>query len=60
MDFWLKLAAAVFLGLMVVLLLPVAKRMQQESPEAKPGDWHAALIPVVLVLLFVLLLGRCS
>ncbi|MCC6203107.1 MAG: hypothetical protein IT494_08905 [Gammaproteobacteria bacterium] len=60
MDFWLKLATALFLGLMVVLLLPVAKRMQQQSPEAKPGDWHAALVPVALVVLFVLLLVRCS
>jgi len=30
--------------------------MLKESPAAQPGDWHAALLPIGLVVVFVLLL----
>jgi len=53
---WMKIASAVFLGLMIAMLLPRAKAMLENSPEAKPGDWTGALIPIFGVLGFVLLL----
>lgn len=58
MELWIKIATALLIGLMIVLLLPVAKRMYQQSPEARPGDWQAVIIPIALVVLFVILLVR--
>ncbi|HMM74981.1 MAG TPA: hypothetical protein PJ986_04685 [Gammaproteobacteria bacterium] len=52
----MKIGSAVFLGLMIAFLLPRAKAMMENSPEAKPGDWTGALIPIFGVLGFVLLL----
>ena len=42
---WMKIMSAVFLGAML-----------ENSPQAKPGDWTSALIPIFGVLGFVLLL----
>ena len=56
MELWMKIAIGAFLALMIVLLLPMAKRMYQESPEAQPGDWTSVLIPIALVVGFVALL----
>lgn len=53
---WMKILSALALGAMLVLLFPRARRMMNESPAAKPGDWGAALVPIVLVVGFVLLL----
>ncbi len=53
---WMKIGSAVFLGLMIAMLLPRAKAMMEHSPQAKPGDWTGALIPIFGVLGFVLLL----
>ncbi len=52
----MKIASAVFLGLMIAFLIPRAKDMLQNSPQAKPGDWTGALIPIFGVIGFVLLL----
>ena len=44
------------LGLMIALLLPRAKAMLENTPQAKPGDWTAALVPILGVVGFILLL----
>ena len=50
----------VLLGLLAVVLVvwfwPGVKRAIQQSSEAKEKDWKAAVIPLALVVLFVLLL----
>lgn len=53
---WMKILSALFLGLMIVLLFPRAKAMLENSPQAKPGDWTGAMIPILGVLGLVLLL----
>ena len=53
---WTKIAIAIFCGIMVIALLPVARHMYKESPEAKPGDWGSVLVPIMLVIAFVALL----
>ena len=58
MENWMKVVSAVALGMMLVFLIPRAKQMLANSPAAQAGDWHAALIPVALVVLFVILLMK--
>ncbi len=53
---WMKIGSAVLLGLMLVFLLPRAKAMLDGSPKAQAGDWHAALVPILAVVAFVVLL----
>ncbi len=53
---WMKIASAVMLGLIIALLIPRAKAMLENSPQAKAGDWSAALIPILGVVGFILLL----
>lgn len=56
METWMKIASAIALGLMLVFLFPRAKQMMTESPAAQRGDWKAALLPIVAVVLFVIFL----
>lgn len=53
MSTWMKILWAIPLVLMLVFLLPRAKQMLKDSPEAKPGDWNAILLPIALVIGFV-------
>jgi len=46
---WIKIGTAVLLGMMVIMLLPHAKNMVNNSPKAQPGDWSSFVIPVGLV-----------
>ncbi len=55
-NMWMKIISALFLGAMLIFLLPRAKHMIQNSPKAGEGDWKAVLIPLVLLVLFVLFL----
>lgn len=55
-SIWMKLLYALPLLLMVIWLLPRARHMFSNSPKAQTGDWRAALLPIVAVILFVLLL----
>ena len=56
METWMKVASALALGLMLVMLLPRAKQVVAETPAARKGDWRAALLPIAAVVVFVLLL----
>ena len=56
MDMWMKIGSAVLLGMMLVFLLPQAKNMLQNSPDAEPGDWQAFLLPLIAIGGFVALL----
>ncbi len=56
MDMWMKVVSAIFLGLMIVVLLPRAKAMLENSPKPEVGDWRGALLPIAGVIVFVVLL----
>jgi len=56
MDMWMKIGSALLLGTMLVILWPRAKVMLKESPKGSAEDWKGALIPLLLVALFVILL----
>jgi hypothetical protein len=56
MNIWLQIGSAVVVVLMLVFLYPTAKRWMTDGPKAQPGDWQAAMIPLLLVAGFVLLL----
>ncbi len=53
---WMKIGSAILLGLMLVFLLPRAKQMVANSPDAQAGDWSSALLALAGVALFVLVL----
>ncbi|MCB1830030.1 MAG: hypothetical protein H6964_00670 [Chromatiaceae bacterium] len=53
---WMKIGSAVLILAMIIFLFPRAKQMLQDSPEAKPGDWQGAILPILAVVGFVLLL----
>ena len=52
----MKIASAIFLVLILVFLLPIAKSMLTNSPKAEAGDWQAAIIPLAAVVGFIALL----
>ena len=52
----MKIGYAILIGMMLMFLIPRAKQMVKESPKGSTSDWQGALIPLVLVILFVLLL----
>jgi hypothetical protein len=56
MEMWMKILSAITLGIMLVVLVPRAKIMLQNSPKAGEGDWKAVLIPLALLILFILFL----
>jgi hypothetical protein len=58
MDMWMKIASALLLVAMLVILFPHARHMLTNSPEAQPGDWRSFILPVVAVAGFVLLLMK--
>ena len=53
---WLTIGSALLVGLMLVLLLPQARRMIKESRKGTPGEWMGVLIPLAAVVLFVIFL----
>ncbi len=57
MDFdWMKIAQAAMLIMFIVVLYPAFKWWTKHGPKAQKGDWNAALLPLVGVVLFILLL----
>lgn len=53
---WLKIGSALLLVMMLIYLLPGARRMLAESRSASPDEWMSALIPLLAVAGFVFLL----
>lgn len=56
MDLFLKIAAALFLVMMLVYLWPAFKNWQENGPKAQKGDWQAAVLPLAAVVGVVILL----
>ena len=55
-NIWIKLAAAVTIGMMMFFMYPAAKQWMDKGPKAEKGDWMSAIIPLAAVFGFVLLL----
>ncbi len=53
---WMKIMSALFLGAMLVYLLPRAKQMMEASAQAENKDWMGAIIPLIAVVGFVVFL----
>ena len=53
---WMKIGQAALLIMFIVVLWPAAKWWSKNSPKAESGDWMAALLPLLGVILFVALL----
>lgn len=55
METWLTVAYIIAFGALVIYLLPRARAIMQQSRKAEKGEWRDALIPLLLVLLFIIL-----
>ena len=53
---WMKIASAVALGMMILVLAPRAKEILTNTPKGSGSDWQAALLPLLVVLGVVSLL----
>lgn len=57
MDFdWMKIAQAAMLIMFIIVIYPAFKWWTKHGPKAQKGDWNAALLPLVGVVLFIMLL----
>ncbi len=56
MSLWMKLAWALPVILMLVLVWPAARHWLQHGPRGSSDDWRAALLPLIGVIVFVALL----
>jgi hypothetical protein len=56
MDMWMKIGSALLVGMMLLILWPRAKVMLKESPKGTAAEWKSAIIPLLLVALFVIML----
>ncbi len=54
----MNILSALLLVAMIVLLVPRARQMLNESRPAQAGDWQAFLLPLVAIGLFVMLLMK--
>lgn len=50
---WMKIAQAGLLIMFIIVLFPAARWWSKNSPKAQKGDWNAALLPLVGVVLFI-------
>ena len=53
---WLTIGSALLVGFMLVMLLPHARRMINQSRKGTLGDWMGVVIPLGAVVLFVIFL----
>ena len=56
MATWEVVLAGAFAALLVMFFLPRLRESMKRSAEQKDKDWRGALIPILLVALFVILL----
>jgi len=52
----MEIGTALLLVTFLIVLFPNVKHWLKNSPEPREGDWTAAALPIVGVLLFVMLL----
>lgn len=52
-NIWLKVAAAVFMGFMIVRMIPVAKHWLEHGPKGSSKEWLNVSMLALGVVLFV-------
>ena len=50
---WMKIGQAALLIMFIVVLFPAVRWWSKNSPKAQEGDWGAALLALVGVVLFI-------
>lgn len=53
---WIEITMAIVLGLFVLMMLPRAKQMVENSPKGSLQDWMGFVVPVAAIVLFVIML----
>lgn len=53
---WMEIIAALALVMFIVVMLPAAKNVVQNSPKGSSADWLGFVVPIVIIALFVVLL----
>lgn len=53
---WLKIASALFLVAMMVMLYPSLKHASKNSPKGTREDWMSFIKPMLMVVAFIALL----
>ncbi len=53
---WMKIVAALALGMFIIFLFPKARYMMENSPKGSHSDWMGFVIPIVVIILFIMLL----
>lgn len=53
---WGEIISAIALGAMILLLIPNAQQIMQQTRVAKFEEWISAIIPLILVIGFVIFL----
>ena len=56
MDIWEQVLLGIGAVVLVFLFWPGVKVAMQKSREAENPDWQGALVPIVVVVLFIVLL----
>jgi len=56
MDLFMKIVAAAAMGMMVFYAWRAYQQWQQQGPKAEKGDWQAAILPLAMVAVLVVLL----
>ena len=53
---WMQIVSALALVVFIVILLPSARAMVNNSPKGTASDWISFIIPIAAVILFIMLL----
>jgi hypothetical protein len=53
---WMQIASALALVMFFVILFPTAREKMKSSPKGTSSDWQAAIIPMLIIVLFIMLL----
>ncbi|OQW42172.1 MAG: hypothetical protein A4S08_01880 [Proteobacteria bacterium SG_bin4] len=53
---WMQIVSALALVVFIVILLPSARAMINNSPKGTTSDWISVIIPIAAVILFIMLL----
>ena len=53
---WMQIASALALIMFLIILFPAALEMIKNSPKATSSDWMTAIVPLIIIVLFIMLL----
>lgn len=56
-NIWLKIAAAVFMGFMIIRMIPVAKHWLEHGPKGSSKEWLNVSMLALGVVLFIAFLA---